>query len=107
MPRPADGQSVNGPRSFVTGTCGTFGLVTAFRVRYEGPQELAVGIATALADADGVDLTASEPPERTAAGVILQLIVEGSPDDVLDAVGSARSSLPDDARIQLDTDSGA
>jgi hypothetical protein len=76
--------------------------VPAYRVRYEGPRELAMGIATALADAPGIDLTSSQPPQTTDAGVSLELVVEGDADEVLDAVGSARSGLPDGARLHLD-----
>ena len=94
---------MNGRRSFVTPAWGTLPSVTAYRVRYEGPQELAVGVATALADADGVDLTSSARPERTAGGVVLELVVEGDADAVLDAVGVARGQLPVDARIELDS----
>ena len=74
----------------------------AYRVRYEGPRELAMGIATALADTPGIDLTSSQPPQTTDAGVSLELVVEGGADEVLDAVGSARSGLPDGARLHLD-----
>lgn len=61
-----------------------------------------MGIATALADAPGVDLRSSQPPRSTGAGVRLELVVEGDADEVLDAVGTARSGLPDGARLQLD-----
>ncbi|MGH9271099.1 MAG: hypothetical protein ACRDZ2_07480 [Ilumatobacteraceae bacterium] len=74
----------------------------AYRVRYEGPRELAIGIATALADAPGLDLTSSQPPQTIDAGVRLELVVEGGSDEVLDAVGTARSGLPEGARLQLD-----
>jgi hypothetical protein len=76
--------------------------VPTYRVRYEGPRQLAIGVARQLADAPGVDLTSSAPPGNTADGVHLELIVEGTADDVLDAVGAARSGLPDGARLQLD-----
>ena len=78
--------------------------MTAYRVRYEGPQELAMGVATSLADADGVDLTSSSPPERRDGVVALDLVVEGEPDDVLDAIGAARSALPTDATLRLDAE---
>ena len=44
----------------------------------------------------------SQPPRTTDAGVSLELVVEGDADEVLDAVGSARSGLPDGARLHLD-----
>jgi len=61
-----------------------------------------MGVATRLADAPGVDLTSSTPPQNSPDGVRLDLVVEGAADDVLDAVGVARSTLPDGARLQLD-----
>lgn len=80
--------------------------MTAHRIRYEGPPELAVEVATLLADADGVDLTSSESPqpggdERSDA-VVLALVLDGTTDAVLDAVGQVRSRLPDGATIAID-----
>lgn len=76
--------------------------MTAYRVRYDGPRDRAVEIATVLADAPGVDLTSSSPPQQTDGGVRLELVVEGEADDVLDAVGAARADLPAGARLALD-----
>ena len=38
------------------------GAVTVHRIRYTGPPALAVGVATLLADADGVDMISSHQP---------------------------------------------
>ena len=42
--------------------------MTTYRIRFEGPASLALGVATALADAEGVELTSSEPPSPIAGG---------------------------------------
>lgn len=76
--------------------------VPTYRVTYKGPQDLAMTVATALADADGVDLTSSGRPLRADGRVTLELVVEGAADDILDAVGVVRGTLPDEARLQLD-----
>ena len=55
--------------------------VTTYRVRFEGPVGLALRVATALADADGV--------------------VDGLPDDVIAAVGGVRGWLPNEATIEI------
>jgi hypothetical protein len=78
--------------------------VTTYRIRFEGPTTLALRVATALADADGVDLTASEAPAARASGLVgLDVTVEGLPDDVIAAVGGVRSWLPKDASIDIVT----
>ena len=52
--------------------------VTSFRVRFEGPVALVVDVATALADAEGVELTSSDQPITVDEGVVaLDLTVEG------------------------------
>ena len=48
----------------------TLSHVTTYRVRFEGPVGLALRVATALADADGVDLTSSEAPTPKASGLV-------------------------------------
>ena len=78
--------------------------VTTYFVRFEGPVELALRVATALADADGVDLLSSEAPTPKASGLVgLDVTVDGLPDDVIAAVGSVRGWLPDEATIQIVT----
>ena len=78
--------------------------MTTYRVRFEGPVELALRVATALADADGVDLTSSEAPSPKASGLVgLDVTVDGLPDDVIAAVGTVRGWLPDEATIEFVT----
>ena len=82
----------------------TLSSVTTYRVRFEGPVELALRVATALADADGVDLTSSEAPTPKASGLVgLDVTVDGLPDDVIAAVGGVRGWLPDEATIEIVT----
>lgn len=78
--------------------------MTRHRIIYEGPPSLAVPTATRLADADGVELTASEPPQRQEAGgtVRLALVLEGDTDTILDAVAAARNDLPAGATLTID-----
>jgi hypothetical protein len=80
------------------------GPVTSYRIRFEGPVELALRVATRLADAQGVDLTSSDAPTPKASGLVgLELKVDGLPDDVLAAVGGVRGWLPDGASIEIVT----
>jgi hypothetical protein len=77
------------------------GIVT-YRVRFLGPAALAVRVATALADADGVDLISSEPPtNRDENTVQLDLAVQGALDAVAAAVESIRNGLPKGASIEI------
>ena len=76
--------------------------MTAYRVRFEGPAALAVGVATALADADGVELISSEPlSNRGANSVRLDVAVEGAGDDVAAAIASIRDGLPTGASLEI------
>jgi hypothetical protein len=78
--------------------------VTIYRIRFEGPTGLALRVATALADADGVDLTSSDAPAPRASGLVgLDVTVEGLPDDVIAAVGGVRAWLPKTASIDIVT----
>jgi hypothetical protein len=71
-------------------------------VRFEGPTVLAVRVATALADADGVELISSEPPSnRDENTVWLELAVDGELDDVAAAVASIRSDMPKGASLEV------
>jgi hypothetical protein len=72
---------------------------------FEGPAALAVSVATALADADQVELISSEPPSVVdAATVRLGLRVEGPSEAVIDAVAGVRTGLPAGASIDLSDD---
>ena len=79
------------------------GAGPSYRINYPGPREHAVEAARVLADADGIELTASQPFEAKAGSedVVLRLTVEGSTDDVLDAVALTRGQLPPGATIEI------
>jgi hypothetical protein len=79
------------------------GAVPSYRINYQGPREHAVQAARTLADADGIELTASQPVEQKtdSADVVLRLTVEGTTDDVLDAVALTRGQLPAGATIEI------
>ncbi len=70
--------------------------MASFRVTYEGPSPLAVRAAALLADADGVELTASQPPQRQPGSetVVLALTVDGDEAAVRAAVRQVAASLP-------------
>jgi hypothetical protein len=77
--------------------------VTSFRISYEGPRSFAVRAATLLAEADGIELTSSEPPaRRDDDGVMLALTVEATAQDVEDALGAIAAQLPPGATMLLD-----
>jgi len=77
--------------------------VTTHQVKYEGPSSLAVGVATLLADAEGIDLTSAkqEQPEGSLGTVLMALIVEGTTEDVIAAVGQIGDGLPAEASITV------
>lgn len=76
--------------------------MTVYRIRFEGPAALAVRVATALADADGVELTSSEQPSVLDEGTVeLNVTVKGTRDAVAAAVSSVRGGLPDGASIEI------
>lgn len=75
------------------------------QVKYEGPPSLAVSVATVLADAEGVELTAAEKPERfggSVESVLLAMTVEGTTEAVTAAVGLISGGLPAEASISID-----
>ena len=79
--------------------------MSAYRVRYEGPSSLAVRAATMLAEAEGIELTSSQPPERRPGPVevaVLALTVKGQASAVMDAVEAVRGRLPEDAMITVE-----
>jgi hypothetical protein len=76
--------------------------VTNHRVRYEGPAAHALRIATALADADGVELISSDEPVPLDAGTVeLIVTVKSGFDAVADAVADIRRDMPPGASIEL------
>jgi hypothetical protein len=78
------------------------GAVTVYRIRFEGPAALAVGVATALADADGVELTSSAKPSTLDENTVeLNVSVEGARNAVVVAVANISDELPDGASIEI------
>ncbi len=76
--------------------------MATYRVRFEGPATLAVRVATALADADGVELISSDQPFTLDDSMVaLNVAVEGAFDAVADAVASTRGELPSGASIEI------
>ena len=92
-------------RSASLGICATLEAVTVYRIVFEGPASLAIGVATALADADGVELISSEPPAVVDADTVrLGLAVEGTGEAVTDAVANIRDGLRGGASIEVADD---
>ena len=82
-------------------TCDAGG-VSNYRVRFEGPAALTLQVATALADADGVELISSDQPVTLdEGGVALSLTVEATFDAVADAVASIRGEMPSGASLDI------
>ncbi|MCU1504493.1 MAG: hypothetical protein JWM12_3847 [Ilumatobacteraceae bacterium] len=78
------------------------GAVTTHRIRFAGPTELVLGVATLIADAVGVDLTSSGPPAPIDDGAVaLELTVEGSTLAVSRAVDRIRDGLPAGASVTV------
>jgi hypothetical protein len=77
--------------------------VPSYRIDYQGPRTHAVQAARLLADADGIELTSSQPVEQQegSENVVLRLTVQGTTDDVLDAVAMTRGQLPTGASIEI------
>jgi hypothetical protein len=76
--------------------------VTNYRVRFEGPAALALRVATALADADGVELTSSDQPLTLDHNIVaLNVTVEGAFDAVADAVARIRGEIPAGASVEI------
>lgn len=81
------------------------GDVSNYRVRFEGPAALALRVATALADADGVELISSDRPVSLDGNIVaLDVAVEGEFDAVADAVASIRGGMPTEASIEITRD---
>jgi hypothetical protein len=76
--------------------------VTQYCVRFEGPASLALRVMTALADAEGVELVSSDQPAALDdATVALNVAVEGSFDEVADAVATIRGEIPSGASLEI------
>jgi hypothetical protein len=76
--------------------------VTNYRVRIEGPAEFTLSVAKALADADGVDLIASDQPVTVdESRVALNVTINGAFDDVADAVASIRAGMPTGVSMEI------
>lgn len=79
------------------------GRVATYAIRFEGPGGLALGVVTQLADADGVDLIASQAPQPAGGGAVtLDVTVDGADADVFAAVGQINDGLPDGATIAVE-----
>ena len=76
--------------------------MTNHRVRFEGPAGQALRVATALADAEGVELVSSDQPVTLDHQTVeLSLTVEGTFDAVADAVAGIRGAIPPGAAIEI------
>jgi len=75
--------------------------VTIYRVSFKGPSALTLRVATALADANGVELISSDQPLNVEGKVALNVAVEGAFDAVADAVAKIRGDLPSDASVEI------
>ena len=76
--------------------------MSTYRLRIEGAATLALRAATALADADGVELISSEQPVTLDDGVVrLNVTVEATFDAVADAVAGVRAEIPSGASIDI------
>ncbi|HWC67405.1 MAG TPA: hypothetical protein VG478_05000 [Acidimicrobiales bacterium] len=75
----------------------------AYVITYQGPPTLAVRAATLLADSTGVELTSSDPPERSddPEHVTLSLTVQGSDDAVTAAIEDVGSLLSPYATLEV------
>ena len=78
-------------------------------MNYEGPPALAVSVATAIADAAGVELKSAKQPQPLdgpVEGVLLSLTVEGTEDAVRAAVEDIEGDLPPGATITVESAPG-
>ena len=79
--------------------------MAAHQITYEGPSSLALRAATMLADADGIELTASQVPERRDTGtdkVLVAITVEATAEAVMAAVRLVGESLPPEVTITIE-----
>ncbi len=76
--------------------------MTVYRVSFQGPAALTVRVATALADADGVELISSDQPVVLDENMVaLNVTVEGAFDAVADAVAGIRGGMPTGVSIEI------
>lgn len=76
--------------------------VSSHRITFEGPADLAIGVATALAEADGVELTSSDPITKVDDRTVrLGVTLDGSLDAIAAAVAALRADLPSGATITV------
>ena len=76
--------------------------MSTYRVRFEGPAAFALSVATALAEAEGVELTSSDQPVTLDGNIVALIVtVEGAFDAVADAVASIRGGMPTEASIEI------
>jgi hypothetical protein len=77
--------------------------VANYRVSFTGPAAVTLTFATALADADGVELVSTDQPVTIDEGgmVALNVTVEGTFDAVADAVASIREEMPSATAIEI------
>ena len=74
--------------------------MTTYRITFEGPASLALSVVTTLADAEGVELTSSEPPTPVDGGSVeLDVTVDGASIAVGGAVDRIRDGLPPGSTI--------
>ncbi|MDQ1424929.1 MAG: hypothetical protein QOD72_2427 [Acidimicrobiaceae bacterium] len=77
--------------------------MTSFRISYEGPRSFAVRAATLLAEADGIELTSSEPPAHLDDdSVRLALTVHATAPAIADALSAIAAHLPRHATMRID-----
>ena len=73
------------------------------RIRFEGASADALTVATAIADADGVDLTSSEPPTTLPGGKVrLDVRVRASSESITAALAEIGRRLPTHSSLELD-----
>ena len=73
-----------------------------YRIRFEGSAGLAVSVATAVADAEGIELISSEPLSIVDQNTVgLEISVEGERDAVVEAVAAIRNGMSKGSSIEI------
>ena len=79
--------------------------MTVYKIKFVGPAAIAMDVATALADADGVELTSSTKPSAVDEHTVeLNFSAEGTHDDVSGAVARLGDTLPEGVTIAIDAE---